>query len=219
MVVRNRPDWSLETTWWRGGCHLVAGVDEAGRGAWAGPVVAGAVILDPTSAASLSWFPRLDDSKCCSVARRESLRRHILDDAISVGIGHAGVREIDTLGIAAASRLAMVRAVGALNVVPDALLIDYFPLPALDLPQQAMAHGDALSLSIAAASIIAKTTRDALLRRCDHPYPAYGFAHHKGYGTKAHRWALQQYGPCPLHRRSFAPVAALAFPNLLEGSR
>ena len=126
--------------------------------------------------------------------------------------------QIDSLGIAVASRLAMMRAIRASSITPDALLIDYFPLPALDLPQQAVAHGDALSLSIAAASIIAKTTRDALLRRVNEPFPTYGFARHKGYGTVAHRIALHQYGPCPLHRRSFAPVAALTFPGLLEGS-
>lgn len=219
MAAQDHPDWSLETTWWRGGCHLVAGVDEAGRGAWAGPVVAGAVILPPFSGTSLPWISQLDDSKRCTATRRDSLRRYILVDAVSVGIGCAGVWEIDSLGIAVASRLAMMRAIRASSITPDALLIDYFPLPALDLPQQAVAHGDALSLSIAAASIIAKTTRDALLRSVNEPFPTYGFARHKGYGTQAHRMALHQYGPCPLHRRSFAPIAALAFPDMLEGSQ
>ncbi len=181
---------------------LIAGVDEAGRGPLAGPVVAAAVILDPARP-----IRGLRDSKQLSAAQRETLAPRIRERAIAVAVAHADVAEIDTLNILWATMLAMKRAVEALAVAPDAAWIDGDRCPALGCPSHAFVDGDARHAAIAAASILAKTTRDAMLCELDRLYPHYGFAQHKGYATAEHRDALQRHGPCPAHRRSFAPVA------------
>ncbi len=186
----------------------VAGLDEAGRGAWAGPVVAAAVVL-PLERSDLHTVLRgVCDSKLCTPYQRERLYDVVMKAAVAVGVGEASAREIEAHGIVEATRLAMQRAVEALGVAPQALLIDghTMRLPAVPLPQQLLVRGEWCSLSIAAASIIAKVTRDRLLVELGRAYPDYGFALHKGYGTAQHRQALERLGPCDLHRRNFAPV-------------
>jgi ribonuclease HII len=192
----------------RRGYRLIAGLDEAGRGAWAGPVVAAAVVLPDWPLARLrAALPGLNDSKLLSPARREALRARILDVAVAASVAGAGPQEIDTVGIVHATRRAMQRALAGLGAAPDALLIDALPLPDIALPQDVFDHADARSCSVAAASILAKCARDAFLARLDAAYPGYGFAQHKGYGTRVHAAALYDLGISPVHRVSFAPVA------------
>lgn len=188
------------------GFLLVAGVDEAGRGPLAGPVVAGAVILPDGFA-----LGGLDDSKKLSPARREKLFA-VLTTAANVrwAAGEAGVEEIDRLNILRATHLAMARALDALPAKPHHALVDGLPARGLPVEHTAVVGGDGLSLSIAAASIIAKVTRDRIMLALDAEFPQYGFARHKGYGVRQHLEALQTHGPCPIHRRSFAPVAKAA---------
>lgn len=195
------PDLHLEHTLWTAGYRVVVGLDEAGRGALAGPVAVAAVALPPEQPADL--WEGIRDSKQLSPSQREALARHIRQHALTWGIGFASAKEIDRLGIAPAVRLAALRALSRLDLPAEYLLLDHFTLPELALPQTALPHGDARVLSIAAASILAKTTRDALMIRLDQRFPGYGFARHKGYGTAAHREALRRLGPCPLHRRRF----------------
>lgn len=185
------------------GHAIVCGVDEAGRGPWAGPVCAAAVILDQANIPA-----GLNDSKKLTEARREALFPLIMATA-DVGVGLVSAAEIDALNILQATYLAMNRAVAALKQQPALALIDGNRAPKLACATQTIVGGDGKSLSIAAASIIAKVTRDRLMTRLDHAFPAYGFARHKGYGTAAHAAALRQHGPCTEHRRSFAPIKAL----------
>ncbi|MEZ5589783.1 MAG: ribonuclease HII [Gammaproteobacteria bacterium] len=181
---------------------LIAGIDEAGRGPLAGPVVAAAVILDP-----LRPISGLADSKKLSAAKREHLTAIIKGTARAWYIAEASVAEIDQLNILQATLLAMRRALTGLDCVPELALIDGNRLPRdLPCPARALVRGDALEPCISAASILAKTHRDALLRECDKIYPAYGFARHMGYGTPQHLAALAEHGPTPIHRQSFAPV-------------
>ena len=184
------------------GVWPVAGIDEAGRGPLAGPVAACAVILDPRR------LPKgLDDSKKLSHGQREAAYAEIMKLALSVGIGLASPVEIDLLNIRQATFLAMRRALAALSLPAMHALIDGNGLPAnLRCPAQTIVKGDAISLSIAAASIVAKVTRDRLMEKLHHSHPDYGFADHAGYPTPAHRAALEKHGPCIFHRRSFAPV-------------
>jgi len=183
---------------------LVCGVDEAGRGPWAGSVVAAAVILDPNA------LPMgINDSKKLTAAQRESLFEQIQALAIAWSIAEASVAEIDSLNILRANDLAMARAVSGLKVAPASALVDGNRAPSLPCAAMALVGGDARSLSIAAASILAKVYRDRLMIAADAAYPGYGFAQHKGYGTAAHAAALQRLGPCPLHRMSFAPLKKL----------
>jgi ribonuclease HII len=197
--LRNLLRW--ETRLWEEGKVHVAGVDEAGMAPLAGPVVAGAVVLPH------DYRPRgIDDSKAIDAAERERLAADIKANAISWAIGMASEEEIDRINIYQAGLLSLRRAVQGLSVVPDYLLIDARKLPELPIPQEGIIHGDALSLTIAAASILAKTTRDALMRDLDARHPGYGFARHKGYPTAEHFAALEKLGACPIHRRSFAPV-------------
>lgn len=181
---------------------LICGVDEAGRGPWAGPVTAAAVILDPARP-----ITGLTDSKKLSEKRRDILAPQIKDRALAWCIAHASAAEIDTLNIRQATHLAMRRAINGLNAVPVHALIDGNDCPA-DLPCTAttIIKGDLKEPAISAASILAKTARDAILHEMDAAYPVYGFAQHKGYGTAAHAKALTTHGPCPIHRQSFAPV-------------
>jgi ribonuclease HII len=190
-----------ETPLWEKGLTRVAGVDEAGMAPLAGPVVAAAVILP------LDFRPRgIDDSKQVERADRERLAVEIKAVAVAWAVGVATVEEIDALNIYHAGLLALRRAVEGLAVRPEHLLIDARRLKEVAIPQQGIVHGDALSLTIAAASIIAKTTRDAMMAAWDLEHPGYGFARHKGYPTAEHFAALERLGACPLHRRSFAPV-------------
>ncbi len=182
---------------------FVCGVDEAGRGPLAGPVIAAAVILNPNN------YPiGLNDSKKLSQKKREYLLNDLQESAISIGIGIAEPEEIDRFNILHASLRAMARAVDALNVPIDMALIDGNKIPTLSMPAQAVIKGDSLSVSIAAASIVAKVTRDQVMQAVDLRFPQYGFAGHKGYPTQAHREAVARYGPCPVHRRSFQPIKA-----------
>ena len=185
---------------------LSAGIDEAGRGPLAGPVFAAAVILDPGRK-----IRGLKDSKVLMPERREELAVIIRERAIAWAVASADVGEIDTLNILRATLLAMRRAVEALSVLPIEALVDGNQCPTLSCPVYAIVKGDRDVASISAASILAKTARDALLVELDTLYPHYGFAHNKGYGTPEHLAALDRYGPCPIHRRSFAPVAQTSF--------
>lgn len=188
----------------RCGYRRIAGLDEAGRGPLAGPVVAAAVVL-PTRCRLIGC----DDSKQLSDSEREALYAVIAGRAAGIGIGLATEVEIDRLNILEATRLAMHRAVEALLPQPDCLLIDAVNLPGCTIPARSIIKGDALSLSIAAASIIAKVTRDRLMAEYHRVYPHYNFLSHKGYGTEEHLRQLAAYGPCAIHRRTFAPVAEI----------
>ncbi len=177
---------------------LIAGVDEAGRGPLAGPVVAAAVILHPGAE-----ILGINDSKKLSEKKRETLYPEILDKAMAVGIGIVSAARIDEINILQATYEAMRKAVEGLCFSPDLLLVDAVTIPGLAVKQVPIIKGDAKSLSIGAASIVAKVTRDRLMRELDAIYPQYGFEGHKGYGTAAHIAALKEFGPCPVHRRSF----------------
>ncbi|HEX9635322.1 MAG TPA: ribonuclease HII [Candidatus Limnocylindria bacterium] len=186
------------------GFQWIAGIDEVGRGSLAGPVVAAAVILPERHR-----IRGLRDSKVVPRARREALYELILDRATAVGVGCMEVEVIDRINILQATKLAMREALGRLTQPPDHLVIDALSLPQVDLPQRPIIDGDAISASIAAASIVAKVTRDRICAEFDARYPAYGFARNKGYGTRLHLDALLEEGPCEWHRRSFAPVRLL----------
>jgi ribonuclease HII len=186
------------------GYELIAGIDEVGRGALAGPVVAGAVILPHP--ASLPWFELVRDSKELNFRKRESLFDLINKEAIAVGIGIVPPQVIDSVNILKATRMAMMQAVEKLPVQPSFLLIDRLGLSQCPIPQRGITRGDKLCLSIACASIIAKVTRDRMMEEFDQAYPGYGFAQHKGYGTGSHLSCLQKLGPSPIHRLYFAPV-------------
>ena len=182
------------------GYRYIAGLDEAGRGPLAGPVVAGAVILPPDTELVI---PGVDDSKKLSSLRRGKLLEEIKEKAIAWAVGIVDVETIDQINILQATKKAMKQAVEGLQAAPEVLLIDAVELAQVSMPQQPLIHGDALSVSIAAASIVAKETRDAMMIALDSLYPEYGFASNKGYGSAQHIAALRKYGPCPIHRRTF----------------
>ena len=183
------------------GYRLVAGLDEAGRGPLAGPVVAAAVILPRRC-----QLAGLNDSKQLTDTERERLYGEIQRRAVGLGVGQASEQEIDAMNILEATRLAMRRAIQALPSPPDFLLLDALELHAVPLPQRAIVKGDTLSVSIAAASVVAKVTRDRLMEAYHRQYPQYNFQAHKGYGTAEHLRMLAVHGPCAIHRRSFRPV-------------
>ncbi len=187
---------------WDAPAGLIAGVDEAGRGPLAGPVVAAAVILD-----DLNPIKGLADSKKLTALKREKLYDEIRAKALCCSIAEASVEEIDALNILQATMLAMRRAVEGLRLKPNKVLVDGNRLPVLDVLAEAIVKGDSKVQAISAASILAKVTRDRWCEQIDHEYPAYGFAKHKGYGTEAHMQALKTHGATPWHRKSFAPVA------------
>jgi ribonuclease HII len=202
------PDLTRESSLHARGVKRVAGVDEAGRGPLAGPVAAAAVILPRDFSC-----PGLDDSKKITAARRELLFEQLTGNPQVVwAVAIADCGEIDRLNILRASHLAMRRAVESIDPWPDHCLIDGLPVHGFPVPHDAIVKGDGLSLSIAAASIIAKVTRDRLMREIDREFPEFGFARHQGYGTKEHLEALRIHGPCRHHRRTFQPVAQLALP-------
>lgn len=185
------------------GIHLIAGVDEAGRGPLAGPVVAAAVILKKGAT-----FTYVDDSKKLSEKQRDLALIEIKNQALAIGIGIASVEEIDLINIYRAAREAMLSAIGQLKIKPEFLLIDAIPME-IDIPYLSLIKGDALSVSIAAASIVAKTTRDAYMLEMDKIFPEYGFKQHKGYGTKQHLEAIERYGITPIHRKTYEPIKSM----------
>jgi len=209
MPSPNAPDTRQERALMRQGHACVAGLDEAGRGAWAGPVVAAAVIL-PRDALRRSALRGVRDSKLLTPHQRQALLPMIHQAALAIGVGRASHAEIDSSGIVPATRLAMLRAIKALPLAPDALLIDALGLPAVPLPQRVLFHADRLCLSVAAASIVAKVTRDRWMAELDAQYPGYGFARHKGYGTAVHQKALAGLGVSAIHRLTFEPVRVIA---------
>ena len=194
------PMWALEAQHWNAGWQHVAGIDEAGRGAWAGPVTVAAVIL-PADQLERPYR----DSKTLSPTRRERLAEEIKLEAFAWAIEFAPASEVDEFGVLEATKRASLRAIARLQTSPDALVTDYLRLTT-DLPLLAPAKADSNSYSVAAASILAKTARDALMVALDLEHPGYGFAKHKGYGVQAHAQALEQLGVCDQHRRSFAPI-------------
>ena len=190
--------WEIEKTWADRGFHAICGIDEAGRGPLAGPVCAAAVILPERLD-----IPGLTDSKKLTDKKRRELFPIIEEQALAYGIGWASQEEIDDINILQATFLAMSRAVEQLNIRPDLALVDGNRAPTLDLPVETVVKGDSLSASIAAASVLAKVSRDDVMLRMAEEYPGYGFEVHKGYGTKAHYEALRTFGPSPIHRRTF----------------
>lgn len=207
MTSPTRPDLQHEYALRGRGFIRIAGLDEAGRGALAGPVVAAAVVL-PIDRFDLGRaLEGVADSKQLSAEARESLAPVIRGVALDTGLGWATSAEIDLYGLLPATRAAMHRALHGLVAYPAYLLIDHLPLPDLNQPQEAITRGDQSVLSIAAASILAKVARDRHMVELGERYPGYGFENHKGYGTQSHRDALRERGACPVHRRSYAPVA------------
>ena len=202
MSQRPTPDWSLEEQLWRAGAKLVAGVDEAGRGALCGPVVAAAVILQTEREHPYR------DSKTLDAARRAALADQVRVEAVAYAVGFASAAEVDALNVLAATKLAARRALAALVPQADGLVTDYLRLGS-PLPELAVAAGDARSYQVAAASVLAKTVRDAHMLRLANTYPGYGLERHKGYGVREHLEALAAIGPSPIHRKTFAPVARL----------
>lgn len=205
QIIPDHPNLQFETALWESNISFVVGIDEAGRGALAGPVAAGAVLLppDPSIAGRLS---EVRDSKQLTPSQREKIKQIIKQEALAWGVGFATPREIDDLGIVSAIRMASQRALKHLLPTPQHLLLDYFTIPENPLPQTWLVKGDARSLSIAAASILAKTTRDAHLKNLAPKYPEYQLETNKGYGTQGHRQAIHDHGPTPIHRTSFAPM-------------
>jgi len=203
------PSFAEERSLEAQGYRLIAGLDEVGRGALVGPVVAAAVVLPHNINAP--WRDKVRESKQLGPAIRELLSDLIHKIAISVGIGIIPHEIIDAHGIIKATRLAMKSAIDQLVPQPQYLLIDYLRLPEVPLPQKGITNGDSLCFSIACASIVAKVARDQLMVELDRDYPGYGLARHKGYGTKEHIVCLQRHGPCPVHRRSFRPVREMIY--------
>lgn len=208
----NGPDLALETAFRVAGHRLIAGVDEAGRGPLAGPVAAAAVILPPDLTGAEQWLRGVDDSKRLTPSRRAAAAEQIRQYALAWSVAQLPPAAIDRIGIGNAVRRAMLDAVAGLRPAPDALLLDYVPLIECPRPWQTIVKGDAKSLSIAAASILAKTARDAVMHAADRCYPGYGFARHKGYATALHLRQLRALGPTPLHRRSFRPLRQAILP-------
>jgi ribonuclease HII len=214
------PQWSEENLAVRQGYHLVAGIDEVGRGCLAGPVVASAVIMPRDQ--KPAWYKQVRDSKLLTPEKREYLSPYIHEAAISIGTGAVPPYLIDDLGMTRAVRLAMKTALENLQPKADYILIDYLTLPEVSLPQKGVENGDTLCFSIACASIVAKVFRDHIMIELDKLHPGYGFAQHKGYGTPEHVTCLHKLGPCPIHRQSFQPVRGvvqLSFDDILEDNR
>jgi ribonuclease HII len=202
-LLQHGASYRFEMAAWRRGLTRVAGVDEAGRGPLAGPVVAAAVVLG-----SRARIGGLDDSKRLPPEERARLFGVIARQALAIGVAFVDAATIDRINILAATRVAMGRALASLDVAPELVLTDFVELAGLGCPQRNLVRGDQRSASIAAASIVAKVTRDRLMEAAGWQYPQYGFGQHKGYATPAHRAAIWQHGPCPLHRQSFAGVWA-----------
>jgi ribonuclease HII len=206
-------DFNKENALFASGLKLVAGVDEAGRGPLAGPVVAAVAVLKPEMAAEFStsgFFDKLKDSKLLSAEKRDEFFDLIKGNFFETAVGICDHATIDRINVLQATFLAMKMALGNLKIKPEIILVDgKFTIPNLSLRQEAIIDGDALIFSIAAASVIAKVTRDRMMIELAEKYPQYGFLNHKGYGTREHLEALKKYGPCPIHRRTFGPVKEL----------
>ena len=202
--MNQSPSFMEEQKTWEQGYRFIAGIDEVGRGPLAGPVVAAAVILSPQN--NSSWLSQVRDSKKLTAKKREFLSSCIHDEAVAVSIGSVPPEMIDSVGILPATKMAMRFAVEGLIVSPDFLLIDAVVLAEVSIPQKSIIKGDSLSLSIAAASIVAKVHRDRLMKEYDRQYPGYGFLRNKGYPTSEHLLNLRNMGHCPIHRKSFAHV-------------
>ena len=202
------PTFAEELALYARGYHLIAGIDEVGRGPLAGPLVAAAVVLPLNF--NLPWLSGVRDSKQITPRQREAIFSHIQESGLAWATGIVSPQEVDSSGITAATKNAMLQAVHLLPQRPSFLLIDALPLPESGMPHKAIIKGDQLCLSIAAASIVAKVTRDRMMEEEDLRYPGYGFAAHKGYHTRAHLEHLHRLGPSPIHRRSFAPVRAVS---------
>lgn len=206
-----QPTLNAERLFWDEGYMHIAGLDEAGRGAWAGPVYAAATIW-PQMDKVPEALRTIRDSKTLSARQRDAAFEQIIASTVAVGVGYAKAEEIDARGIVPATRLAMRRALDMLNVSSQALIIDALALPTVTLPQRSFPRADTQSLSVAAAGIVAKVSRDRwMVEEAEHAFPGYGFAQHKGYGTVQHRETLQALGVCGIHRRTFKPVAARLF--------
>lgn len=199
------PDLSFERELWDAGVRLVAGIDEAGRGALAGPVVAGVVVL-PDQPDLIETLDGVHDSKQMTAKARQQWAEAIRETALFSAVGSSSSAEVDEIGIIPATRQAVMRALASLERQPEHLLIDHLSISEAGLPETVLTKGDCRSLSIAAASILAKVSRDAIMVESDREYPLYGFAGHKGYGTARHRAAIKEHGPCRIHRMSFAPL-------------
>ena len=204
------PDLSLERGLHCRGFRLIAGVDEAGRGPLAGPVVAAAVILPPDLTGDEPWLELLDDSKRLSPAQRDRAVAVIKEHALAIGVAQSESEDIDRKGISPATIWAMMQAVANLPVTPHHLLLDFVYISSCHLPYDTVVKGDSISYSIAAASNVAKVTRDLWMKKADALYPGYAFARHKGYPTADHVARLKELGPCQIHRRSYAPVREAA---------
>jgi ribonuclease HII len=211
MGSRSLPTLEGERIWWSHGAKHIAGVDEVGRGALAGPLIAAAVVLPPCGVAGLPNLVGVTDSKLQTPEQREHWYGVIVVEAVAIGIGVVESEELDEVGLGAANRMAMERAVFGLDVEPEAVLLDA-AVTELPMPQVGLIDGDATCLSIAAASVVAKVTRDRLMVALDLADDRYGFAMHKGYGTASHLSALRLHGPGPAHRRCFAPIGELLGP-------
>lgn len=215
---RPPPHFAEELALHAEGYGAIAGVDEVGRGALAGDVLAAAVIL-PAEAGVVQRLQGVRDSKQLTPLQRVHLCIRIQAEAVAIGLGRVPADEIDRLGIVQATRRAMALAVAGLAVLPDFILIDALRLPAVTIPQKAIVHGDALCLSIAAASVVAKVARDTAMAQLDLDFPGYGFARHKGYGTTLHRQQIASLGPCDIHRLSFAPLRVDAMAAARDNNR
>ena len=200
-ILHPFPTLEFEEILWTGGFTHIAGIDEAGRGAWAGPVTAAAVIL-PANPSLTRILNQVQDSKLMTPIARDAWTPRIKDAVLGWGVGFSTVKEIDEMGILPATKLAATRALE--NLLPDYLITDYLVFTEIDLPQTALVKGDQRSLSVAAASVLAKTARDALMSELDRQYPDYGFARHKGYGTQFHHEMIKKLKRCEIHRRSFS---------------
>jgi ribonuclease HII len=200
------PHLQKETALRAQGYCFIAGLDEAGRGAWAGPVVAAAVILPLQRSDLNEALAGLNDSKKLTRFERERFFELVHQVALAVSVGLAPAALVDEVNVVQATRYAMEQALSRLTLTPDYLLLDHLKLPAINLPQDAFPKADSISLSVAAASVVAKVTRDRLMIQFNEEYPGYAFDRHKGYGTPAHRIALAEHGPCSLHRMTYRPV-------------
>ena len=206
-TMQPAPTYDEEAALLDDGYAVIAGVDEAGRGSLAGPVVACAAVLPVHP--SGDWLSGIRDSKQLTPRKREAALERMRHASVAMATGAASSAEIDDIGIIEATRTAMARAINALPIRPDFLLLDAILLPDVDIPQHSIIKGDAKHISIAAASIVAKVTRDGMMRDYDAEYPGYGFARHKGYATRQHMEGLENLGACAIHRRTFAPVRRL----------
>ena len=208
-ILPQKPDLRFEKQLWEEGFRVIAGLVEAGRGAWAGPVTAAAVVL-PNDERVCQLLSGVRDSKQMTARQRQSWEGCIKSVSVAWAVASASEAEIDKNGIVEATCMAMQRAIDELVYPPNHLLVDYIAIRDCSYPQLSLPKGDCQSLSIAAASVLAKTARDAFMIALDSQVPGYGFARHKGYGTLQHREALRELGPAPVHRKSFRPIAKLA---------